>query len=88
LTTLATPIKVVKNYECVLCAMTKIRNKRGINSKRKKGILKLVHVDTYGQMPELREGYIYFLTIVDNFSRKTWIYPIRVKSDVIPILNQ
>jgi hypothetical protein len=78
---------VVKNYKCVPCAITKIRNKRGINSNRKKGILKLVYMDTYGQMPKSREGYIYFLTIVDNFSRKTWIYPIRAKSNVVLILN-
>jgi hypothetical protein len=87
-TTLEKPVKVIPNHQCIVCLVANIRNKRGTTSKRKDGILELIHVDTCGQMLELREGYIYFILVVDNFSRKTWIFPIRAKSDATPILNK
>jgi len=87
-TTLEKPVQVAPNHQCIVCSVANIRNKRGATSKRKEGILELIHVDTCGQMPESREGYIYFISIVDNFSRKTWIFPMRAKSDAAPILNQ
>ena len=87
-TTLEKPVKVMSDHQCIVCSVANIRNKRGTTSKRKEGILELIHVDTCGQMPESREGYIYFISVVDNFSRKTWIFPMRAKSDAAPILNQ
>jgi hypothetical protein len=86
-TTLEKPIKVMSDHQCIVCSVANIRNKRGTTSKRKEGILKLIHVDTCSQMPESREGYIYFISVVDNFLRKTWIFPMRAKSDATPILN-
>jgi hypothetical protein len=87
-TTLEKPVKVIPNHQCIICSVANIRNKRGTTSKRKDGILKLIHVNTYGQMPESREGYIYFISVINNFLRKTWIFPIRAKSDATPILNK
>jgi hypothetical protein len=87
-TTLEKPVKVIPDHQCIVCSVANIRNKRGTTSKRKDGILELIHVDTCGQMPESREGYIYFISVVDNFSRKTWIFPMRAKSDATPILNK
>ncbi|OBW64777.1 MAG: Nucleotide-diphospho-sugar transferase [Aureobasidium pullulans] len=87
-TTLEKPVQVTPDHQCIVCSVANIRNKRGATSKRKEGILELIHIDTCGQMPESREGYIYFISVVDNFSRKTWIFPMRAKSDAAPILNQ
>lgn len=44
--------------------------------------LELVHTDICGPMqtPSLG-GSLYFLTFIDDFSRKTWIYFLKEKSD-------
>ena len=46
----------------------------------------LVHIDTWGpfSVPTV-DGFKYFLTIVDDFSRATWIYLMKQKSDVLTI---
>lgn len=46
----------------------------------------LLHVDVWGPFSvETLEGYKYFLTIVDDHSRATWIYLLQSKSDVLHI---
>ena len=46
----------------------------------------LIHLDIWGTFHHLtREGYRYFLTIVDDFSRFIWVYLLRAKFDVISI---
>lgn len=43
----------------------------------------LIHLDVWGPFKrESIEGYKYFLTIVDDHTRVTWIYMLRNKSDV------
>jgi len=32
-------------------------------------------------------GYKYFLTIVDDYSRYTWVFPLKQKSEVVKILK-
>lgn len=46
----------------------------------------LVHIDTWGpfSVPTL-EGYRYFLTIVDDHSRATWVYLMKTKSEAIQV---
>lgn len=42
----------------------------------------LVHCDIWGPFPyQSLDGFKYFLTIVDDFSRSTWIYLMKYKSD-------
>jgi hypothetical protein len=50
---------------------------------REKGILELVHSDVFGlvSMPSLG-GSLYYVSFIDDFSRKTWIYFLRKKSEV------
>ena len=46
----------------------------------------LIHLDTWGPFSvESIDGYRYFLTIVDDCTRVTWIYMMRNKSDVSSI---
>lgn len=46
----------------------------------------LLHIDVWGPFSEpTQEGYRYFLTIVDDHTRATWIYLLRLKSDVLTI---
>ena len=46
----------------------------------------LVHIDTWGpfSVPTV-DGFRYFFTIVDDFSRATWLYMLKQKSDVITV---
>ena len=47
----------------------------------------LVHMDIWGPFStESVEGYRYFLTIVDDHTRVTWIYMLKSKSDFSVIL--
>nr|AAD25646.1 putative retroelement pol polyprotein [Arabidopsis thaliana] len=46
----------------------------------------LLHIDVWGPFSvETVEGYKYFLTIVDDHSRATWIYLLKSKSDVLTV---
>ena len=43
----------------------------------------LIHCDLWGPFSTLTiDGYKYFLTIVDDFSRCTWIYLMKTKSEL------
>jgi len=46
----------------------------------------LIHIDTWGPFATpTTEGYKYFLTIVDDYSRATWVYLMKAKNDVLQI---
>jgi hypothetical protein len=51
---------------------------------RENGILELVHSDVFGPLivPSLR-GSLCYVSFIDDFSRKTWIYFLRNKSEVL-----
>lgn len=54
-----------------------------------KSALELLHCDVWGPASVLSfEGYRYYLLIVDDFTRYTWIYPLKLKSDVAAIVPQ
>ena len=47
------------------------------------GKLELIHYDVCGTMPSISlSGYEYYVTIIDDYSRKTWIYFFNTKSEV------
>ena len=47
----------------------------------------LIHIDVWGPYSIVtHDGYRYFLTIVDDATRSTWVFLLKSKSDVIPIL--
>ncbi|KAL8120516.1 hypothetical protein AgCh_017628 [Apium graveolens] len=46
----------------------------------------MVHLDVWGPYKELtRDNYKYFFTIVDDFSRMTWVFLLKNKSEVFPV---
>ena len=47
-------------------------------------ILELTHMDICGPLPQSFGGSIYFLLIVDDYSRYCFIFPIKKKSDGFP----
>ena len=80
------PSLVVPNSPCSTClggkqTRSSIPKTRTTYSKKP---LELVHTDIAGpfRIPSIG-GSSYFLTFTDDFSRKTWIYFLRSKSDCI-----
>ena len=63
---------------CIYGKQSRVRFPSGVT--REKGILELVHSDVFGHvsMPSLG-GSLYYVSFIDDFSRKTWIYFLRKK---------
>jgi len=90
-TTLKKPIPIVHDQEnvCEVCALTKFNNRKGHEiSEHKAAILNLISVDICGPLPLSRDGYAYFLEIVDNHSRKTWTIPLKRREDAPEALRK
>ena len=90
-TTLEKPIPIVHddNDVCEVCALTKFLNRRGHTvSERKAFILALVSIDVCGPLPLSRDGYSYFLEIVDNHSRKVWTLALNRREDAPDALRK
>lgn len=47
-----------------------------------------MHCDLWGPAPVIsHDGYRYYAIFVDDFSRFTWFYPLKAKSDYFVVLN-
>ena len=50
---------------------------------RKKQILELIHSDVFGLVPiPSLGGSLYYVIFIDDFSRNTWLYFLKKKSEV------
>ncbi|GFW17058.1 retrovirus-related Pol polyprotein from transposon TNT 1-94 [Trichonephila clavipes] len=70
---------------CIPCKLAKSRRVsfKKTGAVRSKRPLELLHMDLCGPMPTESQGGIkYFLSIIDDYSRKMTVFPIRNKSDV------
>lgn len=71
------------------CDSCKVAKKKRISFKsigkiRSQKPLQLLHMDICGPLPKAsREGHKYFLSIIDDFSRKVIVYPLRQKSEAL-----
>jgi hypothetical protein len=75
------------DHECVCkgCAQGNITKNHFPKSDNKvDGILDIVHSDVCGPMPSnsLR-GYVYYVTFIDDYSCKTWVYFLNFKNEVL-----
>lgn len=75
-----------KSY-CHICHLAKQKNLSFPSSKNMcSTIFGLLHIDVCGLFSvEIVDGYRYFLTIVDDHSRATWVYLMRTKNEVLTI---
>ena len=68
-------LKIDREGTCKVCAREKnIKNPFLKSETNTKGTLELIHYDACGAMPStLLSGYEYYVTFIDDYSRKTWI---------------
>ena len=69
---------------CKGCVKGKNTKKKFPSSESKaKGILEIIHSDVCGPMSSSSlRGYVYYVSFIDDFSRKTWIYFMKNKDEV------
>jgi hypothetical protein len=69
---------------CRGCALGKnIKKPFPSSENRSKGILDLICSDVCGPMPvNSLGGSLYYVTFIDDFSRKTWLYLLKTKDEV------
>ena len=77
-------LKIDHEGTCKRCASGKNINNPFLKSETKtKGTLELIHSDVCGPMPSISlSGYEYYVTFIDDYSRKAWIYFLKNKSEV------
>lgn len=77
-------LKKQKKIECVICAKGKhARHAFNIPGQRAADLLDLVHSDVCGPMPvNSIGGSKYFVTFIDDHSRKVFVYTLKTKSEV------
>jgi len=69
---------------CKSCALEKnSRKKFPLNDNRAEGILDVIHSHVCGKMivPSLG-NFFYYVTLIDDYSRKIWIYLLKSKDEV------
>ena len=50
--------------------------------------LELIHTDLWGPSPTpFRDGYNYYISLVDDFNRYTWIYPLKLKLEALDVFK-
>jgi len=53
------------------------------SESKEKGILQIIHFDVCGSMSSSSlSGYVYYVSFIDDFFRKTWIYFMKNKDEV------
>lgn len=80
-------LPVFKNQiiKCDPCKLSKTRRKsfKPLGKIRSNKPLELIHMDLCGPLPDVAiGGFRYFLTIIDDFSRKVTTYPLKEKRGV------
>ena len=64
-------------------------NSHSLVSKKQCEPLELVHSDVCGPMPTVSLGGAnYFVTFIDDFSRKVWAYPLKRKDEVLSVFKK
>ena len=54
-----------------------------VAKSKAKGILEIIHSDVCSPMsPSSLSGYVYYVSFIDDFCRKTWIYFMKNKDEV------
>jgi hypothetical protein len=76
--------KVDHEGVCNECAQGKnIKNPFPKRDNKEEGFLELIHSDVCGPMPStFINGYVYYVSFIDDYSHKTWVYFLKSKNEV------
>lgn len=77
-------LRVEPGTKCIICAKGKhSRAPSNDRGKRADKLLEIIHTDVCGPMPVMSLGIAkYFVTFIDDFSRKVHVYVLKSKSEV------
>ena len=76
-------MKIKHEGICKGCAKGKnTKNPFSKSETKTKGTLELIHSDVCGLMSTSLSGFEYYITFIDDYSIKTWIYFLKAKSEV------
>ena len=68
-------LNIHNKKECPKCKISKLRKKPySASDYFTTEPLELVHTDVVGKLETSFQGYNYYLTFLDDFSRKCWVY--------------
>ena len=74
---------------CEHCVVSKqSRLKFGRSTAKSKHILDLIHSDVWESPVTSLGGAKYFVSFIDDYSRRIWVYPIKKKSDVFSVFKE
>lgn len=81
-------LKMVSLPFCEQCVISKQhRLKFSTSSSRSRGILELIHSDVWQAPVTSLGGAKYFVSLIDDYSRRCWVYPIKRKGDVFEVFK-
>ena len=74
---------------CDACKMGKMHKLHfPITETKTKNPLELLHTDLWGPSPTPSiQGYKYYISFVDDFTRFTWIFPLKTKADTFQVFK-
>jgi transposase InsO family protein len=77
-------LKVDHEGACNGCAQGKnIKNPFPKRDSKEEGFIELIHSDVCGPMPSSSIcGYVYYVSFIDDYSHKTWVYFLKSKDEV------
>ncbi|KAG7581709.1 Reverse transcriptase RNA-dependent DNA polymerase [Arabidopsis suecica] len=79
-----------KNKKAAYCHVCHLAKQKKLSFPSRNNIcnspFELLHIDTWGPFSvETVEGFKYFLTIVDDHSRATWVFLLKTKNEVLTV---
>ena len=81
--------EIAESGVCVVCPMAKFTKLPcTLSTSHADDIFHLIHIDIWGAYRvETRGKHMYFLTIVDDCSRNTWVHLLKTKSDAFKAIE-
>ncbi|KAH9725227.1 hypothetical protein KPL70_007794 [Citrus sinensis] len=81
--------KAISSSLCDACQLGKTHKQHfSITETKSTQVLELIYIDIWGPSPTVSKGgYKYYISFVDDYSRYTWVYPLKLKSDAFAIFK-
>ncbi|KAL4576526.1 hypothetical protein LXL04_012621 [Taraxacum kok-saghyz] len=77
------------SFHCNSCLINKSHKQPfGPNTFHASKPLELIYSNVWGPVKQSNDGYLYYVIFVDYFSKYTWLYPLKRKSDVKSLFPQ